>query len=235
MNHSSQKIVIGVFSFLFCYSISFAKPSTKFANPKDKLSYAIGFDIGKTLQSQDIAIQVTMLQKGLQDAISNQKGLLSSEEARTIIVEFQKEQRAKFQQKRDQRGDVNKEEGKRFLAQNKKQPGVITLDSGLQYKVLVPGKDSAKKPQRKDTVTTHYRGTLLDGTEFDSSYSRGKPATFPVQGVIPGWTEALQLMPVGAKWQLFIPADLAYGERGAGQKIGSHATLIFELELLSVQ
>jgi len=130
-------------------------------------------------------------------------------------------------------GEKNRKEGEAFLAANKKKEGVKTLASGLQYKVIKPG--TGKKPKSTDTVTTHYRGTLIDGTEFDSSYNRGQPATFPVHGVIPGWTEALQLMEEGAKWQLFIPSKLGYGERGAGQAIGPNATLIFEVELVSVQ
>ncbi len=130
-------------------------------------------------------------------------------------------------------GEKNKKEGEDFLAENKKKEGVQTLPSGLQYKVIKAG--TGKKPQLTDTVTTQYRGTLIDGTEFDSSYRRGKPATFPVNGVIRGWTEALQLMEEGAKWELFVPPDLAYGERGAGQQIGPNATLIFEIELISIQ
>jgi FKBP-type peptidyl-prolyl cis-trans isomerase FklB len=130
-------------------------------------------------------------------------------------------------------GEMNKKEGETFLAGNKKKEGVVTLPSGMQYKVMKQG--SGKKPKLTDTVTTHYKGTLIDGTEFDSSYRRGQPVSFPVNGVIAGWTEALQLMEEGAKWQLFIPSPLAYGEKGAGPQIGPHATLIFEVELISVQ
>jgi len=130
-------------------------------------------------------------------------------------------------------GEMNKKEGEAFLAGNKNKEGVVTVPSGLQYKVMKQG--SGKKPKLTDTVTTHYKGTLIDGTEFDSSYRRGQPVSFQVNGVIAGWTEALQLMEEGAKWQLFIPSPLAYGERGAGPQIGPHATLIFEVELISVQ
>jgi FKBP-type peptidyl-prolyl cis-trans isomerase len=130
-------------------------------------------------------------------------------------------------------GDKNMKEGEAFLAENKKKEGVVTLPSGLQYKVITAG--TGKKPKATDTVTTQYRGTLIDGTEFDSSYKRGQPTTFPVAGVITGWTEALQLMPVGSKWQLFIPSNLAYGPRGAGHLIGPNATLVFEVELLSIE
>jgi FKBP-type peptidyl-prolyl cis-trans isomerase FklB len=130
-------------------------------------------------------------------------------------------------------GEINKKAGEDFLAQNKTKPGVVALPDGLQYKILKEG--TGPKPTANDTVVCNYRGTLLDGTEFDSSYKRGQPATFPVSGVIKGWTEGVQLMPVGSKWQLFLPADLAYGNRGAGQDIGPNATLIFEVELLSIQ
>jgi len=132
-----------------------------------------------------------------------------------------------------QLADKNQKEGEVFLAENKKKKGVITLPSGLQYQVIKEG--TGKIPKATDTVTTHYRGTLIDGTEFDSSYKRGEPASFPVNGVIKGWTEALQLMKVGSKWQLFIPSNLAYGPQGAGQAIGPNATLIFEIELLSIK
>ena len=140
---------------------------------------------------------------------------------------------AKQQEKAQQLGLANKKEGEEFLAANKSKEGVVTLPSGLQYKVLKEG--TGPKPSATDSVACNYRGTLINGTEFDSSYKRGQPATFAVNGVIKGWTEALQLMPVGSKWQLFIPADLAYGERGAGADIGPNSTLIFEVELLSIQ
>jgi FKBP-type peptidyl-prolyl cis-trans isomerase FklB len=142
------------------------------------------------------------------------------------MAAFQKEMIAKL-------GEKNKAEGEAFLAENKKKEGVKTLPSGLQYKVIKAG--TGKKPKVTDTVTTHYRGTLMNGTEFDSSYRRGQPVSFQVNGVIPGWTEALQLMEEGAKWQLFIPSNLAYGERGAGRDIGPNATLVFEIELLSIE
>jgi FKBP-type peptidyl-prolyl cis-trans isomerase FklB len=145
------------------------------------------------------------------------------------MMAFQKEVMAK----QAEVAKKNKAEGEAFLAENKKKEGVKTTPSGLQYKVIKPGK--GKKPKSSDTVTVNYRGTLIDGTEFDSSYKRGQPATFQVSGVIPGWTEALQLMEEGAKWQLFIPSNLAYGERGAGGVIGPNATLIFEVELISIQ
>lgn len=200
---------------------------------KEKLSYSIGMEIGGNLKRQAVDVEVDLLLKGLKDAFSGAKTLLTEQEVRQILTAFQKEMVAKQKEAAKVLGEKNKKEGEAFLAENKKKPGVITLPSGLQYKVLKAG--TGKKPKATDTVKTHYRGTLIDGTEFDSSYRRGEPATFPVNGVIRGWTEALQLMEEGAKWQLFIPPGLAYGERGAGPSIGPNATLIFEVELISVQ
>jgi FKBP-type peptidyl-prolyl cis-trans isomerase FklB len=201
---------------------------------KDKVSYSIGVDIGTTLKNQSLDVDPAILARGIRDSMSGQKQLMTDQEIRDTIAAFQKEMMAKQQELTKQLGEKNKKQGEAFLAENKKKEGVKTLPSGLQYKVITAGK--GKKPKATDTVTTHYRGTLIDGTEFDSSVSRGKPASFPVNGVIPGWTEALQLMEEGAKWQLFIPSNLAYGERGTpGGPIGPNATLIFDIELISVQ
>ncbi|HEY5594693.1 MAG TPA: FKBP-type peptidyl-prolyl cis-trans isomerase [Nitrospiria bacterium] len=200
---------------------------------KDKVSYSIGLDIGKNLRKQSIDIDPDLLARGLKDAMAEGKTLLTEEEVRTVMTEFQKEMQAKAAARVKEVGDKNMKEGETFLVENKKKEGIVTLPSGLQYKVVKAG--NGKKPKSSDTVTTQYRGTLIDGSEFDSSYKRGQPASFPVTGVIAGWTEALQLMPVGSKWQLFVPAGLAYGPRGAGQMIGPNATLIFEVELLSIQ
>jgi len=201
---------------------------------KDKVSYSIGMDIGTTLKKQELDVDPAILARGIRDSMSGQKPLMTDQEMRDTIAAFQKEMMAKQQEQTKQMGEKNKKQGEAFLAENKKKEGVKTLPSGLQYKVITAGK--GKKPKATDTVTTHYRGTLIDGTEFDSSISRGKPASFPVNGVIPGWTEALQLMEEGAKWQLFIPSNLAYGERGTpGGPIGPNATLIFDIELISIQ
>jgi len=201
---------------------------------KDKVSYSIGMDIGTTLKKQELDVDPAILARGIRDSMSGQKPLMTDQEMRDTITTFQKEMMAKQQEQTKQMGEKNKKQGEAFLAENKKKEGVKTLPSGLQYKVIKAGK--GKKPKATDTVTTHYRGTLIDGTEFDSSVSRGKPASFPVNGVIPGWTEALQLMEEGAKWQLFIPSNLAYGERGTpGGPIGPNATLIFDIELISIQ
>ena len=196
---------------------------------KNKMSYIIGMDIGSNLKKQSIDVDPNILAKGIKDALAGQKPLLSDQEIRETMAAHQSEMKAK----QEALAKKNKEEGDAFLAGNKKKEGVKTLPSGLQYKVIKAGK--GKKPKPDDSVTTQYRGTLIDGTEFDSSYKRGQPATFKVSGVIPGWTEALQLMEEGAKWQLFIPPNLAYGERGAGGVIGPSATLIFEIELISIQ
>jgi FKBP-type peptidyl-prolyl cis-trans isomerase FklB len=207
------------------------KPVLK--DQKEKISYIIGMEIGGNFKKQSIDIDPDILSRGIKDGLSGAKPLLSEQEAREVMTAFEKEMRSRQQAAQKAAGEKNKKEGEAFLAENKKKAGVKTLPSGLQYRVIKAG--TGKKPAATDTVTTHYRGTLIDGTEFDSSYKRGKPATFPVNGVIPGWTEALQLMEEGAKWQLFIPSNLAYAERGAGRVIGPHATLIFEVELISIQ
>jgi FKBP-type peptidyl-prolyl cis-trans isomerase FklB len=204
-----------------------------FTTQRDKVSYAIGMNIGTTLHRQAVEVDPNILLHGLEDAMAGGKTLLSEEEARATLTEFQNDIRKKQQEKMQQAGEANKKEGDAFLAANKAKEGVTTLPSGLQYKVLSAGK--GPKPTASDSVVCNYRGTLIDGKEFDSSYKRGQPATFPVGGVIKGWTEALQLMPVGSKWQLFVPSELAYGEHGTGGDIGPNAVLIFEVELLSIQ
>jgi FKBP-type peptidyl-prolyl cis-trans isomerase FklB len=201
--------------------------------PKDKTSYAMGMNFGTGLRKQSIDIDPVILARGLRDSFSNGKTLLTEDQARAILTQLQNDIRKKQQDLAQQLGDANKKEGMAFLEANKTKEGVVTLPSGLEYKVLQEG--TGPKPAPTDTVVCNYRGTLLDNTEFDSSYKRGQPATFPVTGVIKGWTEALQLMPVGSKWQLFVPAELAYGDRGAGGQIPPNATLIFEVELLSIQ
>ena len=215
--------------FLFLASQVNAQENLVLKNQKDKISYIIGMDIGNNLKKQSIDVEPNILAKGVKDVLTGGKPLLSEQEIRETMTTFQNEMRVK----QEVVAKKNKEQGDSFLAANKKKEGVKTLQSGLQYKVIKVG--IGKKPKLNDYVTTHYRGTLIDGTEFDSSYERGQPATFQVSGVIPGWTEALQLMEEGAKWQLFVPPNLAYGERGAGDVIGPNATLVFEIELISVQ
>jgi FKBP-type peptidyl-prolyl cis-trans isomerase FklB len=200
---------------------------------KDKVSYAIGMNIGTNLHRQAVDVDPKILQQGLEDSLAGGKTLLSEDEAKATLMQLQTDMRQKQQEKMQQAAATNKKEGEAFLAANKSKDGVVTLPSGLQYKILTAG--TGPKPTAGDSVVCNYRGTLIDGKEFDSSYKRGQPATFPVAGVIKGWTEALQLMPVGSKWQLFVPADLAYAEKGSGPDIGPNATLIFEVELLSIQ
>lgn len=200
---------------------------------KDKVSYIIGLNIGSSMKRQSVDVDPNLLLKGLKDGLSGSKPLMSNDEMRKTMTAFSQEMKKKHDEEMKKLGEKNKEEGEKFLAANKKKKGVVTLPSGLQYKIIKKGK--GKSPTINDIVTVNYRGTLVDGKEFDSSYKRGKPATFPVKGVIKGWTEALQLMKPGAKWELFIPSDLAYGARGAGATIGPDSTLIFEVELLSVK
>jgi FKBP-type peptidyl-prolyl cis-trans isomerase FklB len=219
-------IVLGI---LFLVSQVNAQENLVLKDQKEKVSYIIGMDIGMNMKKQSINIDSNILAKGVKDALSGAKPLLTEQEIQETMAAFQKEMMAK----QAEGAKKNKAEGEAFLAENKKKEGVKTLPSGVQYKVIKAG--TGKKPKLNDTVTTHYRGTLIDGTEFDSSYKRGQPVSLPVSGVLPGWTEALQLMEVGAKWQLFIPSNLAYGEKGAGRDIGPNATLIFEIELVSIQ
>jgi FKBP-type peptidyl-prolyl cis-trans isomerase len=207
--------------------------SSTLTTQKDKVSYAIGMNIGANLHRQSVDVDPKILQRGLEDSLAGGKTLLSEDEAKATLTQFQTEMRQKQQEKMQQAGATNKKEGDDFLAANKTKQGVVALPSGLQYKILTAG--TGPKPTASDSVVCNYKGTLIDGKEFDSSYKRGQPATFPVAGVIKGWTEALQLMPVGSKWQLFVPSDLAYAERGSGPDIGPNATLIFEVELLSIQ
>jgi FKBP-type peptidyl-prolyl cis-trans isomerase FklB len=201
--------------------------------PKDKASYAIGMNIGKGLHKDSVDVDPAILLRGLKDGMAGGKTLLTDDEAKSAMVAIQADLRKKQEAKMAVVGDANKKEGDEFLAQNKTKEGVVTLPSGLQYKILKEG--TGPKPSASDSVVCNYKGTLIDNTEFDSSYKRGQPATFPVGQVIKGWTEVLQLMPVGSKWQVFVPSDLAYGPRAPGGTIGPNATLIFEIELLSIQ
>ena len=197
----------------------------------DKVSYAIGTQIGQNFKMQSLEINVELLIRGLRDAIKGKELILSPNEMRQVMTSFQQRMQAQQQERQKVEGTKNIAEGTTFLAKNKEKAGVTELPSGLQYKVITEG--TGQTPTTENTVKTHYRGTLVDGTEFDSSYKRNAPAEFPVTGVIKGWTEALQLMKVGGKWELYIPADLAYGERGR-PSIPPNSTLIFEIELLEI-
>lgn len=200
---------------------------------KDKVSYSIGLDIGNNLKRQSIDVDPDIILQGIKDMLAGNEPLMTENEIIETMTTLQKELMAKQTEKVKQLAEKNKTTGEAFLTENKKKDGVITLPSGLQYKIIKEG--TGKTPKLTDTVTVNYRGTFIDGTEFDSSYKRGEPATFPVNGVIPGWTEALQLMKEGANWQLFIPSNLAYGDKGAGDVIEPNSALIFDVELIAVK
>lgn len=192
---------------------------------KDKASYVIGLNIGRSLHRDGVDVDPSVVLRGLKDGLSGGKPQVTDDEAKAAMTALQNDVRQRHDAMMQQAGVTNKSQGDTFLAVNKSKPGVVILPSGLQYKILKQG--NGPKPSATDTVVCNYRGALLDNTEFDSSFKRGQPATFQVGQVIKGWTEALQLMPVGSKWQLFIPPDLAYGPRGAGTDIGPNATLVF--------
>lgn len=201
---------------------------------KDKASYAIGLSIGRSMKQDHADLDPDMIARGMKDALAGAKPLMTDEEIGEALTAFQKDMQTRRTESRKAEAEKAKAEGQAFLAENGKKQGVVTLPSGLQYKVIKNGLGRVK-PKATDTVLTHYVGTLLDGTEFDSSLKRGEPAEFQVDEVIPAWTEALQLMKVGDKWQLFVPPNLGYGEKGAGRLIGPNATLIFEVELLEIK
>ena len=199
---------------------------------KEKASYALGVTYGTGLHQHNVPVDPAIVARGIRDAMAGGKLLLTDDEMKAALTQLKNDVNQAQQAKMHEAGDANRKEGEAFLAANKTKDGVVTLPSGLQYKILTAG--TGPKPTASDTVTCNYKGTLIGGKEFDSSYKRGEPASFPVGGVIKGWTEALQLMPVGSKWQLFIPAELAYGDRGAPPDIAPGDTLIFEVELLSI-
>jgi len=210
-----------------------AEEASPLKDQKDKVSYSIGMSIGGSLKFQGAEVDIDLVAKGIKDSLSTNKTLLTQQEMQDILRVWQTEIRSKRMEQQKVEGEKNKQAGEAFLAANAKKEGVITLPSGLQYKVLAAG--AGKTPASNDVVKAHYKGTLIDGTEFDSSYTRGQPFTTPVNRVIPGWTEALTKMKVGDKWQLVIPGSLAYGERGMPPKIGPNAVLIFEMELLGIE
>jgi FKBP-type peptidyl-prolyl cis-trans isomerase FklB len=228
-----RRIAMAMCAAVALSGAAFAADAPELKTDKEKLSYSIGMDIGGNLKRGSIEVDPDLLAKGLKDSYGGGKTILTEDQARQAIADFQKTLMAKQAETMQKLSEKNKADGEKFLAENGKKEGVKTLPSGLQYKEIAPG--TGKSPKPTDTVTTHYKGTLIDGTEFDSSYKRGEPVSFPVSGVIAGWTEALQLMKEGAKWQLFVPSNLAYGERGAGREIGPNVTLIFEVELISVK
>ena len=233
--------MIRLFSFgLFLASTSLAMAQAPAKNAeldlksvRQKASYAIGINIGKSLKADGLEVDIAAMAAGLRASLEGKESKLSAAQIREAIMTFQTEMQAKVTERRKAQSKANQAAGAVFLAKNGKKDGVITLASGLQYKIL--NKGNGPRPTKNDRVKTHYHGTLIDGTVFDSSVEREEPITFGVTGVIAGWTEALQLMNVGDKWRLFVPSDLAYKERGAGADIGPHATLIFEVELLGIE
>jgi FKBP-type peptidyl-prolyl cis-trans isomerase len=222
-----------VLCMVFLSGVSAAAEKKESKEQKDKISYSVGYQMGGDFKRQGVELNPKLFLKGVQDAMSGAKPQMTPQEMNQTLVDLKKKIVADERKDRQAKAQKALAEGEAFLAANGKKEGVVTLPTGLQYKVVREG--SGASPKATDNVTVNYRGTLVDGTEFDSSYKRNKPATFRVDRVIPGWTQALTMMKTGAKWQLFIPAKLGYGERGAGSKIPPGSTLIFDVELVSVQ
>ncbi|MGQ9426919.1 FKBP-type peptidyl-prolyl cis-trans isomerase [Gilvimarinus sp. F26214L] len=222
-----------------CQQQSSEQERSELQSLDEKVSYVFGFNIGQQFKSQQIELDPQIVAQAIEDVYSDAEPQLSQEEMQTAMQSFQQEYEEKMasmqadqQAEREAAAADNKQKGEEFLAANAEKEGVVTLPSGLQYKQIEEGE--GESPEAADTVTVHYRGTLIDGTEFDSSYERGEPVSFPLQNVIPGWTEGLQHMKEGSKYELYIPSDLAYGPGGSGPVIGPNETLIFEVELLEV-
>jgi FKBP-type peptidyl-prolyl cis-trans isomerase FklB len=230
-----KKIIVPMLVLLVCAGTAFAQKKTAPKTKKEKTGYTVGVSMGRNINStvHELEIDKEFLLQGIRDGLMNSQTSITEKEMEEILADLEKDINAKATEKQKALAEKNKKEGKDFLEENKKKEGVVTLPSGLQYKILKEG--NGPKPTADQTVECHYTGTLIDGTEFDSSVKRGVPLEIKVNQVIKGWTEALQLMPVGSKWQLFIPSELGYGERGGGQVIGPNAALIFEVELLSIK
>ena len=224
-------VVTGLSAFLL-FGACKTEEDPQLKDENDRVNYSLGHQIGGDFERQGVEVRPELVVKGIQDAVSGAEPLMAPEEMKKTLLELKKRIVTAQREERKHAAEDNLAKGKAFLEENAKKEGVKTLPSGLQYKVIQEG--SGSTPEATDTVVVHYRGTLIDGTEFDSSYSRGKPATFRADRVIRGWTEALQLMKEGARWQLFIPPELAYGDKRT-QKIEPNSTLIFELELISIK
>jgi FKBP-type peptidyl-prolyl cis-trans isomerase FklB len=224
-----MRLLIIPIAVLSLASLSFGQDKSQLKDLKDKVSYSVGLNVGANFKKQGQELNPDALLAGVKDALSGKTPALNENELKETMEAWSKQ----MEDKQKVVGEKNAADATKFLAENKKKDGVKTTASGLQYKVMKEG--AGAQPKETDTVTVNYRGTLINGTEFDSSYKRGQPATFPINGVIKGWTEALQLMKTGSKYQLFIPADLAYGARAVGPDITPNSALIFEVELLEVK
>jgi FKBP-type peptidyl-prolyl cis-trans isomerase FklB len=233
MNKPFITMAIAALACLALVSCSTKQRITKFTSQDQKVSYTIGQDMGSYIKQMGVTIDRAALFQGIEDTLTGQKSLVTPEEALKVKEEFQKNMQEAQMAKAKAAGEKNSKEGAAFLEKNKNEKGVVTTASGLQYTIIKEG--TGPKPKATDMVTVHYKGTTIDGKEFDSSYKRGQPATFPLGNVIPGWTEGLQLMNAGTKAKLFVPSNLGYGERGAGEGIGPNQTLVFEVELISIQ
>ena len=220
-----------IVAFLSGICLAGERPGLK--DEKEKISYSVGYQIGGDFKRQGVELDPDLLVKGIRDAAGGAEPRISPQEMRKTLVDLKKKVEADERKRRREKAGKYRAEGEAFLSANGKKEGVVTLPSGLQYKVLAAGKGTSPGPA--DNVTVHYRGTLVDGTEFDSSYQRNEPATFGVDRVIPGWKEALPMMKEGAKWQLFVPSKLGYGEQGSGSRIPPNSALLFEVELISVR
>ncbi len=222
-----------VLSAVFLAGICSAGEKPGLKDAKEKISYSVGYEFVEDFKRRGIELDPDLLSKGIRDAVKGTEALMTADEMRQVLLELRKKVAVDDRKDRDEKARKRLEEGEAFLAGNGKKDGVVTLPSGLQYQVITEG--TGRSPAATDNVTVRYRGTLIDGTEFDSSYKRGSPATFRLDRVIPGWTQALTRMKEGAKWKLFVPAKLGYGKRGAGSRIPPDSALIFEVELVSVQ
>lgn len=227
------RVFRAVIIVLLLFNTSSAEESPGDDYNRDDVSYSLGYQVGGDFKRQDLEIRPPMLLQGIKDALSGDSPLMNAQEMRKTLVDMQKTVAAAMEREKRDQDEKRLEEGREFLAANAKKEGVVTLASGLQYKVIKEG--SGQSPKPGDTVTVHYRGTLIDGTEFDSSHRRGEPSTFRSDKVIKGWQEALTMMKPGSKWSLSVPPELAYGDKSPGRQIPANSTLIFEVELLSVK
>ncbi len=214
-------------------AVTSADAQSTFKTRKDSISYGIGYDFGTRYKAQEVPVSVDALMRGFRDAYSGKKSGISESATERLLQEFSQEMIAKQSARMNKQGEENRKAGEAFLAANKKKPGIVTLPDGLQYKIITQG--TGPRPAKDTTVVCNYRGTLIDGKEFDSSYKRGEPATFRLGQVIKGWQEAIPMMTVGSKWEVYIPSELAYGPRAASELIGPNATLIFEIELIGIK